>query len=707
MPCDVRPPPVLFKTLDYLFHDIIDQFGLQQSHGFVRDRARAIRNDLVLQNYRGVEAVILHERIARYHIMCSNILCGVEGFVMQQEVEQLRKTLLSLIEYYSEMQRKGINMPNEAEFQAYYILTFPWNNDILSRLESDLSEKVFFDPKVQLAIEVRSLMTRRNDKKRPCVDGSLNHYSKIFEIIRSNTTPYLFGCCVHLHFADIRRGAIRAMQRSFTYQGDNPLSGILLQDIVDSLGFDGESDCIAFLNHYFIEVEPCQKDKFAYVGRKVVDMNGKKEKLYPRYPYSIIPDNLPSTKSNFVEAKRQGLTYFDVLDGKYSHVVQKIPHINLPGFVSPVKAHAKSPIISTLKKSPLFKSDAFGSPVNGFRSSSRKGTSFVSQSNAINQATSIGSVFSKPSPNVNPPSSILAAGMYPVTGGQPLINSGQTQASCQLQESITGTLFKVNEHPAPPVSHFVSKMESILPVRQLQVHQVKNTVPVQFANQEHMFTLKSTSFLPNPPATQVISNFSEHAVKQSIVLSQKKISLAKSRADQEAYVDELIKEELKSMLIPIIDNVMKKSQMVPFIDHIAEQFIYDYVKEIVHERLITMRQLSEFRSAMDQYANQIFLEVVQEFVIDSTNEELYQVSRMHSLQRFGFDRWRFIVRYKSYLVQKKQFLAQRMVSFLRQAALVPHLSIPPAPVRLVIKDEQIESQLLRLSNEVKVIKVDV
>jgi hypothetical protein len=93
LPCDVRPPTVLFKTLDYLFHDIIGQYGIEESHSFVRDRARAIRNDLTLQNYRGVEAVLLHERIARYHIMCSNTLCSVDGFVMQQEIEQLRKSI--------------------------------------------------------------------------------------------------------------------------------------------------------------------------------------------------------------------------------------------------------------------------------------------------------------------------------------------------------------------------------------------------------------------------------------------------------------------------------------------------------------------------------------------------------------------------------------------------------------------------------------
>lgn len=80
------------KTLEYLFRDIIDTHGIHESHAFVRDRARSIRNDLTLQSYRGVEAVILHEKIARYHIMCSNLRCGEPGFVMQQEVEQLRKS---------------------------------------------------------------------------------------------------------------------------------------------------------------------------------------------------------------------------------------------------------------------------------------------------------------------------------------------------------------------------------------------------------------------------------------------------------------------------------------------------------------------------------------------------------------------------------------------------------------------------------------
>jgi hypothetical protein len=277
------------KTLDYLLHDIIQEYGIKESHSFVRDRARAIRNDLTLQNYRGIEAVILHERIARYHIMCSNLLCGDDGFVMQQEVEQLRKTLVSLIEFYSEMAKNNVKMPNEAEFQAYYILIFPYSNDIVSKMEKELADNVFFDPKVQLALEIRSLLTRRYDNKRPSVDGSLNHYSKVFSILRRSSTSYLFACCVHVHFMDIRKSALASMQKSYYLVDKDPSSGFPLDEAVEILGFDDQEECIEYLNHYFVEVKEVDGQLIAYIGRKVVeDQNGKKAPDFPKFPCKLL-----------------------------------------------------------------------------------------------------------------------------------------------------------------------------------------------------------------------------------------------------------------------------------------------------------------------------------------------------------------------------------------------------------------------------------
>jgi uncharacterized protein YxjI len=65
--------------------------GVENTHFFVRDRMRSIRQDYTLQNERGISAITVHEKIARYHIACSHLLCETSSFSESQEMEQLRK----------------------------------------------------------------------------------------------------------------------------------------------------------------------------------------------------------------------------------------------------------------------------------------------------------------------------------------------------------------------------------------------------------------------------------------------------------------------------------------------------------------------------------------------------------------------------------------------------------------------------------------
>lgn len=81
-------------TLDYLFNDLLPRESLFETHGFIRDRTRSIRQDFTLQNERGRIAIECHERIARYHILCLHFLRDKEGvgsYQEQQELEQVRK----------------------------------------------------------------------------------------------------------------------------------------------------------------------------------------------------------------------------------------------------------------------------------------------------------------------------------------------------------------------------------------------------------------------------------------------------------------------------------------------------------------------------------------------------------------------------------------------------------------------------------------
>ncbi|KAF9346424.1 hypothetical protein BGX26_002077, partial [Mortierella sp. AD094] len=165
LPSDVRPPDILLSTLDYLIMEIVNDDDLSDSHAFVRDRTRSIRQDFTLQNNRGIEAVQAHEIIARYHILCSHQLCETEHFSEQQEMEQLRKVLTSLQEFYDDMRREGIPCPNEAEFRAYHILSHLRDPDMV-RQAQQLPPHIFMDPYIQAAAEVHALTRRNNDIRR-------------------------------------------------------------------------------------------------------------------------------------------------------------------------------------------------------------------------------------------------------------------------------------------------------------------------------------------------------------------------------------------------------------------------------------------------------------------------------------------------------------------------------------------------------------
>ncbi|EJD40832.1 hypothetical protein AURDEDRAFT_115702 [Auricularia subglabra TFB-10046 SS5] len=121
LPSDLRPLPVLQKTLDYLFHTLLAEHGLEATHDFIWDRTRAIRREFVIQRLAGPEVAEILERIARYHTICLFRFSHLEEakFSIKQEREQLDKTLQSLLEVYADGQALGHSFPQAAEFLAF------------------------------------------------------------------------------------------------------------------------------------------------------------------------------------------------------------------------------------------------------------------------------------------------------------------------------------------------------------------------------------------------------------------------------------------------------------------------------------------------------------------------------------------------------------------------------------------------------------
>ncbi|KIP07194.1 hypothetical protein PHLGIDRAFT_35576 [Phlebiopsis gigantea 11061_1 CR5-6] len=121
LPSDLRPPPILKRTLNYLFHQLIEEGGFSQTYNFIRDRSRAVRSDFTLQHETGPLAIECHDRCARFHIMALHLERDNSNFSIALEEQQLMNTLQSLKEFYED-QRGRYAASTELEMRVYHRL---------------------------------------------------------------------------------------------------------------------------------------------------------------------------------------------------------------------------------------------------------------------------------------------------------------------------------------------------------------------------------------------------------------------------------------------------------------------------------------------------------------------------------------------------------------------------------------------------------
>ncbi|KAG0262132.1 hypothetical protein BGZ95_004081 [Linnemannia exigua] len=305
LPSDVRPPKVLLSTLDYLINHIVGEGDLAESHAFVRDRTRSIRQDFTLQNSRGMEAIKAHETIARYHILCMHQLCENKSFSDQQEMEQLRKVLTSLQEFYEDMRAEGVPCPNEAEFRAYHILSHLRDPDMI-RQAQQLPFHIFQNPYIQVAAEIHALTRRNNDVERRAKvqsEASPNFFSRFFKLVAGSSTTYLMACLLETNFVEIRKGALKTLNKCYLDRHN----GFPVEDLVTILGFDDAEECIATCEEYELPLSTPDLSSVIF-GRK--DANR-------RY---IFKESSLAMKQHrnlrIVEAKRENYTTAQIIYGK-------------------------------------------------------------------------------------------------------------------------------------------------------------------------------------------------------------------------------------------------------------------------------------------------------------------------------------------------------------------------------------------------------
>ncbi|KAK9456050.1 SAC3/GANP/Nin1/mts3/eIF-3 p25 family-domain-containing protein [Dipodascopsis uninucleata] len=246
LPSDVRPPAVLQRTLAFLIDNVIP--NLPESHAFLWDRTRSIRQDFTYQNYTGPEAIDCNERIARIHIVCLHVLAGSNiEYSRQQELEQFNKALQTLSEFYEDTRKLGGQCPNEAEFQAYRLLSHIRDADLERQVQS-LPMHILLDPQVQLVLELRKLAQQNNITERGYTntENASNMYSRFFKLLRTSSVPYLFACLAEVHFNDIRMWALKSMSSGYHKRGKPYVAAHLAK----VLGCDSEQELLDLCDHW-------------------------------------------------------------------------------------------------------------------------------------------------------------------------------------------------------------------------------------------------------------------------------------------------------------------------------------------------------------------------------------------------------------------------------------------------------------------------
>ncbi|KAJ2722279.1 actin cytoskeleton and mitosis protein [Coemansia sp. Benny D115] len=239
LPEDLRTPAALLRTLDYLVDDVIGaDRTLMSCHGFVRDRTRSIRQDFTIQNIRTHQTVAACERIARFHILSLHVLCGHKGFEEQQDMEQLRNTLKTLVELYDDHRKAGIRCANEPEFSAYYIVAHLRDSDA-KRVAERMPRHIFLAPIVQQALKLHMLAESSGVLSSRQDPGNLfaaqNMPVQFFRAVASPATPFLLACLAEYRFPSIRRAALKAMNQAFPFQEGREYP---LEEFAAMLAFD-------------------------------------------------------------------------------------------------------------------------------------------------------------------------------------------------------------------------------------------------------------------------------------------------------------------------------------------------------------------------------------------------------------------------------------------------------------------------------------
>ncbi|KAM9804598.1 germinal-center associated nuclear protein [Neosynchiropus ocellatus] len=236
LPFDLRPLPVLSRTMDYLITQIMDQGqdNPREWYDFVWNRTRSIRKDITQQCLCCPLTVSLIEKCTRFHVHCAHHLSqeSLSTFDPKINNENLTKCLQSLKEMYEDLKTHDVYCPQEAEFRQYSILIKLNDGDFLGDVQQYRAE-VRNSPEVKFAVSAFAALNS-------------NNYVLFFKLVKG--ASYLASCLLHRYFNQVRATALKIMAISYTVGPRSTLFPV--EDIVRMLMFNSEAEATHFIQQY-------------------------------------------------------------------------------------------------------------------------------------------------------------------------------------------------------------------------------------------------------------------------------------------------------------------------------------------------------------------------------------------------------------------------------------------------------------------------
>ncbi|KAK4228277.1 SAC3/GANP/Nin1/mts3/eIF-3 p25 family-domain-containing protein [Podospora fimiseda] len=339
LPMDVRSVGALQRSVDYLFKDLLQtENNLPSMHNFLWDRTRAIRKDFTFHSQKSREEmkvmVYIFETITRFHATALHLLSrkgfANDDFDQKQEIEQLGRTILSLMEAYDVCHDSEVPCPNEPEFRAYYLLLNAHDPSITKRIATWGKETWFQSQEMQTAMSLISVMDDIRETKGPLKPRrsptlSSTAFRTFFTIVENPTVSYTMACIAEVHFTYVRQNILKNFVKGYARHRDAPRT-ITASDLNKVLRFDTDEEAVEFAELHDFEFTTWVPEGRNPVTEPYLLLNTKKRGVPSprvRQAYSGKLVERKRTTESIVDAIYT--TIFEKSDGQSTQMVEDEP----------------------------------------------------------------------------------------------------------------------------------------------------------------------------------------------------------------------------------------------------------------------------------------------------------------------------------------------------------------------------------------------